>query len=92
MSRRLFAFLLSELTTLRVICKSPVCGAITELSPRLLEAMCVRGECPVCKAPFGLPAGQIDAISKLAKAIQSVQACSDKVDIEFIQPDTSGGN
>ncbi len=88
MSRKLFAFLLSELATLRVVCQAPVCGAVTEMTPKVMEMMCGSGACPVCKLPFGFATGA-NPLAQLAKAVQDLQlpAVQAKVQVEFAVPD-----
>ena len=92
MSRKLFAFLLSELKTIRVICQSPMCGAVTEMTPQVMELMCASGECPVCKHPLGFPlAPGANPLARLAKAIQDLQhpAIQAKVKVEIAVPETN---
>ncbi len=97
MSRRLLAFLLSELKTVRIICQHPSCGAVTEMT---VEAMATRfkgrtAECPVCQSQFagvagGMP-GEDNALFKLAAGILASQgagkATPPGVEVEFVLPD-----
>jgi hypothetical protein len=48
MSRKLLAFLLSELRTVRVICKNPACGAVVELPIERLGVKMHDARCRVC--------------------------------------------
>lgn len=100
MSRKLLAFLLSELAVVRIICKA--CGVVTEMS---IEQMGTRlagnyPSCPCCQKEFvGLSVSARAAaqqaqnpLTQLAQAIQELQAHSKAnaraVDIEFVLPDT----
>lgn len=99
MSRRLLAFLLSELKLVRLICQRPQCAAVTELS---VEALGFRFDkrtpgCPVCGSDFaGVAAGDRDqqnALVRLADAILAIQGAGRSiapgVEVEFVLPDLS---
>jgi hypothetical protein len=91
MSRKLFAFLLSELKTVRIICQSPACGSVSEMTPKVMEIMCQSGACPVCKAPFEFDGNrQVNPLVRLAMAIQELQhsAAQKKVQIELAIPES----
>lgn len=92
MSRKLFAFLLSELGTVRIICRAKECGAVTEVS--IARMRVANGECPVCKGDLvpaidGHPLGG-NPLTRLAAAIQELQAHAGKVGVEFVLPDKTG--
>jgi hypothetical protein len=90
MSRKLFAFLLSELETLRIICHKPNCGAITELTIDRTRAKLEFGECPVCRNSFfGAPDGPKNPLTKLADALLELQKFTKSVEVEFVLPDES---
>jgi len=92
MSRKLLAFLLSELTTIRIICSRDVCRAVTEVTPDRFEAVASRGMCPVCNHDL-IPSSSHNSNSpflKLAQAIAASQAILAKegtAQIEFVLPD-----
>ncbi|HYH66571.1 MAG TPA: hypothetical protein VD866_17890 [Urbifossiella sp.] len=97
MSRRLLAFLLSELKTVRLICQRPQCGAVTEMSVESLGARFANRTpgCPVCNHDFaGVAAGDRDsqnALVRLADAILAIQGVGRStpagVEVEFVLPD-----
>jgi hypothetical protein len=87
MSRKLFAFLLSELKTIRVVCQT--CQAATEL---LVEQAGARNyyTCPGCHTQMN-GAG---TLRELAKCIELLQRADKndpgrKFDVEFVLPDES---
>ena len=93
MSRKLFAFLLSELETARLICQRPGCRGVTEIT---IEKMGDRFNtqqspaCPLCGGEFtGIPAGYENYLVRLAKAISGLKNASSAVEVEFVLPDTS---
>ena len=91
MSKKLLTFLLSELTTVRVICRHAGCGAITEVPIDALQTM-LGNECPVCRTRFlaqAPPHVQQATFADLAKAINGIAANKDRVEIEFVLPDES---
>lgn len=90
MSRRLLAFLLSELKTVRVICPRKECGSITEVSIDRLRAKFEFASCPVCNHDI-LPAagGPNNPLHRLAKAIDELQSVGVGDHIEFVLPDPS---
>ena len=86
MSRKLFAFLLSELGTLRVVCKQ--CSGVAEMT---IDRACAKFEtqsnCPLCNQPlFGMSRGADNPLHRLATAIRSMQEHK-TVDVEFVTPD-----
>jgi hypothetical protein len=80
-SEKLFRFLLSELKTIRVICKNGVCGAIVEVPVDQAIKTFRNDQCPVCHKSF-VPA----SIMSLAIAIQELNQKKDEVDVEFVIP------
>ena len=94
MSRSLFAFLLSELKTVRLVCQKPHCGGVTELS---VEKVAQRfGQvnahdspcCPVCNTPFdGVGLGPQNQIAVFARSVLNLAAVTGSLQIEFILPD-----
>lgn len=84
MSRKLFAFLLSELGVLRIECKG--CKGIIEM--RLAEA----GKhgwmaCPLCRASFDPNKSGTDRIAGLLAAIALAQNEKNVFDVEFVLPE-----
>lgn len=93
MSRKLFAFLLSELKTVRLICQRPHCGAVTEMSVEKLADQFGRlnqhetPACPVCRQALnGIGDGGANQIATLAKCVQNLTAASGSVQVEFVLP------
>ena len=90
MSRKLFAFLLSELKTVRVICQRKECGAVTEVTLDRMQARFAQAACPVCNHDLLPPfSGADNPLTRLAKAVRELQdaAVTEKVQIEFVVPD-----
>jgi hypothetical protein len=91
MSRKLFAFLLSELKTVRVIC--PHCGGAAEMTIDQL-AMRFGGNrtCIACNQSFGIGDNADNTLTRLAKAMreyQTTQANAKFPDLEFVLPDAT---
>lgn len=93
MSRKLLAFLLSELETVRLICQRPTCKGVTEFT---IDKMGERfesqrsPECPICGAIFtGIPGGYENYLVRLSKAISAMRNVADAVQIEFVLPDNA---
>jgi hypothetical protein len=88
MSEKLFKFLLSELTKVRILCHNPTCGAVTELDmdqldhffPKTLHAMC-----PVCRQ--AVMSQEENYLGMLAAAVRGLKGKRDRVEIEFVIPD-----
>lgn len=93
MSRKLLAFLLSELDTIRLICQRDACRAVTEVNFARMDSIGSSGVCPVCKHELYPGAGQFNnPLARLANAIQAVQVAQkspDAAQVEFVLPDTS---
>lgn len=87
MSRKLLAFLLSELKTVRIICKHPACGVITEMPLDKLAGKLCTGQCPACQKAIASVSQDSNAFLLLAKAAQLFAARKDDVEIEFVIPD-----
>ena len=88
MSRRLLVFLLSELATLRVVCRRPGCGGVTEMPLDRVAARFADPRCPVCQGEL-LPGNAAGAnpLTQLARAAVALQAHAANVDVEFVLPD-----
>lgn len=94
MSRKLLAFLLSELTVVRLICQRPHCMGITEITIEKLGERYIGQSppgCPLCSATFaGVGDGHNNHLSQLSKAIVGLRNASAGIQIEFVLPDDSG--
>lgn len=82
MSRKLFAFLLSELKTVRIICKN--CNVITELPIADLADKFKAPKCPSCKN--SIASENENPFVLLARSLAWF-AGENRVDVEFIIPD-----
>jgi hypothetical protein len=89
MSRRLLAFLLSELKTVRIICKNPTCQGAVEIPVEHLGSRMAEPSCRICGHPFQPFAQGTNGFSILARAIQLLQQHADQGDVEFILPESS---
>jgi len=89
MSRNLFAFLLSELKTVRIICTS--CNCASEMA---IEQVGNRSglNCPACRSELAVFNGQEQPhpLATLAKAIDVLQkGIKPPFKVEFVLPDES---
>lgn len=85
MSRKLFAFFLSELSMVRVVCKQ--CGGIVEVAANKLPGCFKNPHCHFCPTDFA-SGGHENIFEDLSKLIGTVKVLSKSmVDIEFILPD-----
>jgi hypothetical protein len=91
MSRKLLAFLLSELQTVRVICKNSACRGVIELPLSHLAAKLHDATCPLCHQPFiQLRKREDNPFALFGKAVEEPQHYApERYELEFIIPDTS---
>jgi hypothetical protein len=89
MSRKLFAFLLSELKTIRVKCLDRKCaGKVIEVSVDQLADQYPTLVCPLCHQPFTITPPKDNPFVKFGEAVAELQRFGGKtVDIEFVLPD-----
>jgi hypothetical protein len=97
MSESLLRFLLSELRTIRLRCKgskdgSP-CGSVIELPVTRLAGFFGTQPpvCPFCGAQYGvrnMDGTYRNAFELLAAAMKDLASVADKVEVEFVLPDT----
>ena len=89
MSRKLFTFLLSELTIVRVICKREKCDGTVEVPISSLSNV-ADAKCPKCGKMFQRE-GDANTLLKLDMAIDEAKNAKTKerFDIEFVVPDES---
>ena len=88
MSRKLFAFLLSELKTVRIIC--PHCGSVSEVALDQIDARFGGAVCHFCTNNLGFSEHQNHLVA-LAKAIANLQEIQKKaagmaIEVEFVLP------
>lgn len=84
MSRKLLAFLLSELSTVRVLCKK--CGGVIEFPCEKLAFYFQSPKCPLCRHDFG-PSDDDNPFAAIAKAVATFKLIHGQVDVEFVLPD-----
>jgi hypothetical protein len=88
MSRRLLVFLLSELATVRIICKN--CHAIFELPIEKLGMRLQSPTCKVCNHDLLPPFADENAFGLLARAVSKLKDQAATVEVEFVLPDVEG--
>jgi len=86
MSEKLLRLFLSELTTIRIINQSPLCGAVTEIAVEQLGKAFRQAACPVCGNPFSQQTGDPSPFGPLADAIQKLNALESQVKVQFVIP------
>lgn len=90
MSEKLLKFLLSELDTVRLVCRHKGCDAIVELPMEALARSSFNAfVCPVCQNGIQ-PAGQ-NNLKALADAWKSLKSMNSFLDVEFVIPSKTGG-
>ncbi len=90
MSRKLFAFAVTELHVIRLVCQKPDCGVVNEMTVQKLLGGS-KG-CVACGTPFSCPAPPLpglDPFQTLAKSLLAIQSMQKQVEAEFILPDPS---
>lgn len=93
MSRKLFAFLLSELKTLRIVCKK--CGSVIEMNLETTDLK--KGlNCPTCLHTELVSANDaanrsLITLSSLVDAINGLNKSSKSYEVEFVLPDDGDG-
>ena len=87
MSRKLLAFLLSELRIVRIMCKNKQCGAITELPISHLKSYWSNSKCKVCDFDFTPANDPKNPFYLLSEAIDRFKMVEDRLDLEFILDD-----
>ena len=90
MSRRLLAFLLSELKTVRVVCHGPGCQTVLEMPLEAL-ARVTWTRCPQCHLDLDPLANGTNPAAELARAVLKAQAMAKLFGLEFVLPDASPG-
>ena len=84
MSEHLLRILLTELSTVRLVCKSKDCGAVTEVSLDQLAFRFGDVRCPVCHADFGEADASGNPLKNFALAVRALQSRSKLLEAEFI--------
>src|SRR5437764_12980 len=85
-------FLLSELETVRVVCKKATCGAVIEVPISRLGNFFQGGNCRVCNNSFGVvdslqrPITGINWLETLENVLTALKNASKNVEIEFVLP------
>jgi hypothetical protein len=87
MSRKLLAFLLSELKTVRITCNRlygkdrVACGGIVEVQIERLRHV---GKCPLCQESFQRTADNIPRFTNFTMAVQHLLEEAEGYGIEFV--------
>ena len=90
MSEKLFKFLLSEITLVRVHCRNDVCGGVIEIPIEKLGTVFRNCSCPLCHRQFDQGNWHGDNLLMIfAEAVKRLNGIKDKVGLEFVLPDTS---
>ena len=88
MSRKQFFFMLSELKTVRFICKK--CGAVAEMNIGQIDMSFGNPSCKACSTAYdGASTSFINTLTKLGKTLEAAQADSLGCEIEFVLPDNN---
>ncbi len=96
MSEKLFKFLLSEITLIRLRCK--FCGGVSEMSIERLGDLLKAGKCPFCPQQFHdkqdwlssftqATSTSTSAVAVFAECLKLLKIINDRVEIEFSLPD-----
>jgi hypothetical protein len=94
MSKHLLSFLLTELSTVRIICKGPKdkpCGAVVEVPLEKLSTYFQNTErkCPYCENIIAISdqrGNSRDAFGPFRDAVENLKQCSENFEVEFIIP------
>jgi hypothetical protein len=87
--------LLSELTTVRLVCLNGSCGAVVELNLKRLAALDQRYHCPVCRTMIQDDEGKqeekrpLNHFADMANGLRGLDDLKGKVRVEFIVRDGS---
>lgn len=85
MSELILRILLSEIKTVRVICRS--CGAIVEVEVADIPRRFENGACPFCQVCFKtLSLPESDVLGNFAKALQKLIEVDSKLGVEIVLP------
>jgi|SRR5450755_964804 hypothetical protein len=88
MSEKLLRFfLMSEIRTIRLVCKNEGCGAIVEVPIEKLEQDKWK-TCRGCERPFGVTDqhSQLNWLQQLSQAIAGLRKAADDLEVEFVLP------
>jgi hypothetical protein len=90
MSKKLLAFLIEELDTVRLLCRTLGCAGAVEFSVVNLESL-RELKCPACGATLCIPRAKLEdnSLMMLGAAIRNLKAVTDKLGVEFIIPEKS---
>jgi hypothetical protein len=89
MSKQLLSFLLSELKTVRILCRHPKCGATTEFDISRVDNVMADFACPVCHQKAMLADGDATTenhFRSLQAAIDGIDRARARFGVEFVLP------
>jgi hypothetical protein len=99
MSEKLLRFfMLSDIKTVRLVCKHEACGAVVEIELNKVEHFCSNGCCKVCGQPFGVIDQRTSRwrdtnwLVAIAEAISVLQDGRTKVAVEIALPGECNGS
>jgi hypothetical protein len=80
---------LSELATIRLICKRQNCGGVAEIPVSRLVALVGQVTCPSCNQAFSVPViggpGGLGGLKALGKSLENLAPTADMM-VEFVVP------
>jgi hypothetical protein len=88
MSEKLLRFfLLSEIRTIRLVCKNEGCGAISEVPIEKLEQDKWK-TCRGCERPFGVTDkhAQLNWLQQFSQAVAGLREAAENLEVEFVLP------
>jgi hypothetical protein len=88
-SRKLLAFLLSDLETVRIRCMNKSCNGIIELKVEHLGTNQSAAKCKVCDTNFAWFGDSANPILLLQNAVRLARDAKARVEIELTFPDES---
>jgi len=86
-SRKLLAFLLSELKTIRILCRQGHCQGVIELP--LADLAKGHGKCPICSNAFNPLNHTLSKLTLFAQHLRDIQEAKEVYEVELILPDES---
>jgi hypothetical protein len=77
---------MNELHMVRFICRSDLCGAVTEVQISRLPNMLKEGKCPVCQVEYLKPGTGIDLFLKWKAALVTLANLPGDLMVELVVP------
>jgi hypothetical protein len=87
MSKKLLAFLLSELKIVRIVCQNQACQTVVEMPLDVFEkGIADPLRCKFCNQEFNPTHAGTPPLAAFAAAIQALRGLKNVVDLEFVLP------